>query len=114
MTYFSRLPPHGGCCRGTPQAILAFCGRIFSSRTGRSLPNDKAGTFNAHFSTYMTLALALLALLLVAGYVLLFVSLRDAPEGYEDADGFHSLWCNKRAELQDVSCIWTLAKIPMM
>ena len=46
---------------------------------------------------------------LVIGGIVLAVELRNAPEGFEDSDGFHSVWQNCRPDVKDVVCIWSVA-----
>lgn len=44
-----------------------------------------------------------------AGLAVMVLGLRDAPEGFEDQNGFHYLWRNDAPEKANVRCIWTSA-----
>ena len=52
------------------------------------------------------ITLGFLAALLFAGFVIMVAGLRNAPEGYETAQGFHSVWCNRSPEIKNIVCIW--------
>ena len=59
----------------------------------------------------MTLLIATLALLWIFGLSVIAIALRNAPEAYEDEDGFQcfetTIWCNNSPGTRDVACIWT-------
>ena len=57
----------------------------------------------------MILATTLLLTGLSSGLVLLGLALHDAPEGFEDENGFQVLWRNNEPTLLDVACVWTVA-----
>ena len=43
------------------------------------------------------------------GFTAMFVMMRQAPEGYEDQEGFHIHWKNNDPEVRDVACVWVTA-----
>jgi len=58
----------------------------------------------------MTLLISTLALFWIFGLSVIAIALRNAPEAYEDEDGFHQLqtiWCNNSPDARDVACVWT-------
>ncbi len=58
----------------------------------------------------MNLLIASFALFWIFGLSVVAIALRNAPEGYEDEDGFHfleSIWCNNSPEARDIACVWT-------
>ena len=54
----------------------------------------------------MMLVLGFPTLLLLAGISFMAFELHNAPEGYEDARGFHYLWKNYDPQASDIACIW--------
>jgi hypothetical protein len=52
-------------------------------------------------------SLLVLSALLIAGMIVMTVELRNAPEGREDASGFHYVWRNFTPHTRDVACVWT-------
>lgn len=54
----------------------------------------------------MIIALALAAPVVLAGFALLAKELHDAPEGYQDTEGFHVAWRNCSDEVSNVTCVW--------
>ena len=54
----------------------------------------------------MILTLGLLAILF-AGFAVMLVGLRDAPEGYQENGAFHYLWRNDRPDVSNIVCIWS-------
>ena len=54
----------------------------------------------------MMTILALLAGLLLCGAIVMAAEIRNAPEAYEDEEGFHILWQNNHPETADVACVW--------
>ena len=54
----------------------------------------------------MIIALALATLVVMAGFALMAKELRDAPEGFQDAGGFHLTWRNRSDDVSDVTCVW--------
>lgn len=55
----------------------------------------------------MMTILALLGGLYAVGTVVFFVGMRNAPEGFEDENGFQVIWCNNAPEVKDVACVWS-------
>ncbi len=45
-------------------------------------------------------------LLLLIGFIVMVSEIRTAPEGYQDAKGFHYLWRNYDPKSSDIACIW--------
>jgi hypothetical protein len=43
------------------------------------------------------------------GFTAIVVLMRQAPEGYEDEQGFHIDWKNNAPEIRDVACVWVAA-----
>ena len=54
----------------------------------------------------MILTLGLLAVLL-CGYAVMLVGLRNAPEGFEADGEFHVLWRNNTPDVSNIVCIWS-------
>ena len=54
----------------------------------------------------MILTFALLAVL-VCGYCVMLVGLRNAPEGYEADGEFHFVWRNNAPDVSNIVCIWS-------
>ena len=54
----------------------------------------------------MILSIGLLAVLL-SGSAVMFVELRDAPEGYQEDGAFHYVWRNDRPDVSNIVCIWS-------
>ena len=50
--------------------------------------------------------LIVLSALLIAGFIVMTVELRNAPEGREDEGGFHYVWRNFTSDTRDVACVW--------
>ncbi len=58
----------------------------------------------------MTLIIASLTVVWIMGLSAIAIALRNAPEAYEDEEGFHFLepiWCNNSPQARDVACVWT-------
>jgi hypothetical protein len=45
-----------------------------------------------------------------AGLLVLLAGLKYAPEGFQDAEGFHIHWRNNTPEIRDVACVWLTAQ----
>ena len=54
----------------------------------------------------MILIIGLLSVLL-CGYAVMLVGLRNAPEGYEADGEFHVLWRNNAPDVSNIVCIWS-------
>jgi len=52
------------------------------------------------------ITLLFLAMLFLAGAVVITLGMRDAPEAYEDASGFHLVWKNDAPHRRDIVCVW--------
>jgi hypothetical protein len=50
--------------------------------------------------------LIVLSALIIVGMIVMTVELRNAPEGREDANGFHYVWRNFTPDTRDVACVW--------
>jgi hypothetical protein len=54
----------------------------------------------------------ILAGIYVSGFALMALGMRDAPEGYEDEQGFHWIWRNNSADAADICCVWAVLGSP--
>ena len=54
----------------------------------------------------MILTLGLLAVF-IAGFAVMLVEIRNAPEGYQADGEFHMVWRNDRPDVSNIVCIWT-------
>ena len=90
-----------------PKAILSEWNSALLITTGyfRQENGGYGGTRAATFQG-MILTLGLLAVLL-SGSAVMFVGLRNAPEGYEADGQFHIVWRNDRPDVSNIVCIWS-------
>jgi hypothetical protein len=54
----------------------------------------------------MMIALALVAVVFLAGFIVMAIGMKNAPEGFQTEHGFQIAWCNNDPEQRDVVCIW--------
>ena len=40
------------------------------------------------------------------GTLVMLLGMRNAPDAYEDEEGFHIRWQNNAPEIRDVACVW--------
>ena len=52
------------------------------------------------------ITLILLSGLLLTGGIVMLLEIWNAPEGFQDRDGFHVIWKNNSPETRDVSAVW--------
>ena len=64
-----------------------------------------SGGMGAAIFSGMILTIVLLSVFL-CGCAVLFVGLRNAPEGYEAEGEFHILWRNNAPDVSNIVCIW--------
>lgn len=62
----------------------------------------------------MMTILALVGGLYSVGAIILFFGVRNAPEGFEDENGFNIVWRNNDPDRADVACVWTLGGTPAL
>lgn len=58
----------------------------------------------------MILTIILLSVFL-CGFAVMFVGLRNAPEGHEADGEFHILWRNNAPDVSNIVCIWSGEKV---
>lgn len=54
----------------------------------------------------MFIVLLAISTALLAGSVLIYSEVKNAPIAEETPDGLRIVWCNDRSDARDVSCIW--------
>ena len=54
----------------------------------------------------MSIFVLLLLTVIVFGTALMIWELKEAPEGYQDEEGFHVVWRNNAMHTRDVCCVW--------
>lgn len=57
----------------------------------------------------MITLISILTVVMAGSTIALMLALFNAPEGYEDEQGFHLTWANNSPDIPDVACVWTCA-----
>lgn len=55
----------------------------------------------------MSIALAIIAGIYLIGFVTMFVTIRNAPEGFQDDKGLNIVWQNHSPGLKNTTEIWS-------
>ena len=55
----------------------------------------------------MSIALAIIAGIYLIGFVTMFVTIRNAPEGFQDDTGLNIVWQNHSPGLKNTTEIWS-------
>ena len=54
----------------------------------------------------MSIALGIIAGVYLLGFITMVVTIRNAPEGYQDETGLNIVWKNHSPGLKDITRVW--------